>query len=308
MTYYKLTSAEWLETAKQLTKSEMVTLYYLRSRAPFADSEQSVSVRELAKELQMNPGTVSRALRRLEKLEFIQMKLEQVSVRITYQGHLVSEEATLHADNTRCTETTPVAQRQQVLQTDNKCCEETTPLVADNTLEVSPGEGLESFPQHEGTHQTYKHTDDQTGAAHCSDPVNNQECLDDLILRRTGIVPSLALCILLKGCDRAQVDRAIAAYLEQRKRIKNPQGWMINALKKKYTPNTRTPTPTAPPATTSAAIAPVDLGDDLVSIQIHCDRLHITKAQAVERFGLHKDFSALSPRELQHLGEAIARW
>jgi hypothetical protein len=129
--YYPLTNEEWLKITQELKPAEIVVLYHLRTVTPFGDRPTPVGVRDLAKTLKMNPGTVSRALKRLDHLGYIDLELIQVKVTILTKGALFERnhgEGGSSADEDDpseecCLETT-------VLSTDNTSDRYTTPAIA----------------------------------------------------------------------------------------------------------------------------------------------------------------------------------
>lgn len=129
--YYPLTNDEWLKITQELKPAEIVVLYHLRTVTPFGDRPTPVGVRDLAKTLKMNPGTVSRALKRLDHLGYIDLELIQVKVTILTKGALFERnhgEGGSSADEDGpseecCLETT-------VLSVDNTSDQETTPAIA----------------------------------------------------------------------------------------------------------------------------------------------------------------------------------
>jgi hypothetical protein len=133
--YYPLTNDEWLKITQELKPAEIVVLYHLRTVTPFGDRPTPIGVRELAKTLKINPGTVSRALKRLDHLGYIDLELIQVKVTILSKGALFDRK---HGDDESpededgsseecCLETT-------VLSTDNTRDQETTPAIATQHL------------------------------------------------------------------------------------------------------------------------------------------------------------------------------
>jgi hypothetical protein len=119
--YYPLTNEEWLKITQELKPAEIVVLYHLRTVTPFGDRPTPVGVRDLAKTLKMNPGTVSRALKRLDHLGYIDLELIQVKVTILTKGALF--ERNYGEGGSSSAEDGP----------SEECCLETTVLSVDNT-------------------------------------------------------------------------------------------------------------------------------------------------------------------------------
>jgi hypothetical protein len=119
--YYPLTNKEWLKITQELKPAEIVVLYHLRTVTPFGDRPTPVGVRDLAKILKINPGTVSRALKRLDHLGYIDLELIQVKVTILTKGALFERN---HGEGgSSSTED----------GSSEECCLETTVLSVDNT-------------------------------------------------------------------------------------------------------------------------------------------------------------------------------
>jgi hypothetical protein len=119
--YYPLTNEEWLKITQELKPAEIVVLYHLRTVTPFGDRPTSVGVRDLAKILKINPGTVSRALKRLDHLGYIDLELIQVKVTILTKGALFERN---HGEGGSSSTKDGSSE---------ECCLETTVLSVDNT-------------------------------------------------------------------------------------------------------------------------------------------------------------------------------
>lgn len=148
--HYRLTNEEWIQAVRSLTPSQRDILYYLRTLDPFGDRALDIGVREIAKILGYNPGTVSRALKALDNEGYIELDLLRVRVRIKSRKSVVSEQQC-------CVETT-------VLFQDNTHDPETTPTIATqhprsprNTQPPEPAPGIASRSPHTiHTNQTNK--------------------------------------------------------------------------------------------------------------------------------------------------------
>ena len=71
MTFYQLTSEEWLTVLRQLKPAEIAILYYLRTLDPFAERQLDLKVIDIATVVGLSKGTVSKALRSLHDKGFI---------------------------------------------------------------------------------------------------------------------------------------------------------------------------------------------------------------------------------------------
>jgi hypothetical protein len=80
--FYQLTHSEWLKTVKDLTGTQIKVLYYIRSLDPFENCKQEYSVTQIALDLGLSKGAVSKALKKLEQVGEIDMELVQVKIQI----------------------------------------------------------------------------------------------------------------------------------------------------------------------------------------------------------------------------------
>ena len=152
--YYPLTNEEWLKVTQELKPAEIVILYHLRTLTPFGERPTPVGVRDLAKTLSLNPGTVSRALKRLDQLGYIELELVQVNVKVLSKGLLFdrkhSPAETLENPGVLpplppLTGNSPLT---EVLSTDNTCCLQTTPVVyTQHPLSVDNDRDSEPLPE-----------------------------------------------------------------------------------------------------------------------------------------------------------------
>ncbi len=89
--FYQLTNQEWIETVKDLTGAEIKVLYYVRSLDPFGDRELDYSVTQMALQLGLSKGAVSKALKRLDQMDLIDVELVRVTVRIHTNKNSMTE-------------------------------------------------------------------------------------------------------------------------------------------------------------------------------------------------------------------------
>jgi hypothetical protein len=127
--YYPLTNEEWLKVTQELKPAEIVLLFHLRTMNPFGERATPVGVRDLAKTLSLNPGTVSRALKRLDQLGHIDLELVQVNVKVKSKG-LLFERNHPPAEASEASEASEESLPSEVLSTDPECCLQTTPVVS----------------------------------------------------------------------------------------------------------------------------------------------------------------------------------
>ena len=73
--FYQLTHKEWLETVKDLTGAEIKVLYYIRLLDPFGDRNLEYSVTQMAAELGLSKGAVSKVIGKLEQKKLVEPKV-----------------------------------------------------------------------------------------------------------------------------------------------------------------------------------------------------------------------------------------
>lgn len=86
VTFYPLTQEEWLDISEKLTMAEARVLYYLRTSSPFGDRPIELSVRDLARTLNLGASTVSRALKHLNDCQYIDLRALNLNFRVLPQG------------------------------------------------------------------------------------------------------------------------------------------------------------------------------------------------------------------------------
>lgn len=82
--FFPLTTQEWAMNSKKLTHAQLQVYYYLRTlTGPWRDRQVEIRINDLAKDLDLNRSTVSRAIQHLKKEGLIDMELLTVGIRIT---------------------------------------------------------------------------------------------------------------------------------------------------------------------------------------------------------------------------------
>jgi hypothetical protein len=123
--FYQLTTEEWIHAVHTLTESQKDVLYYIKTLNPFGDRDLDLGVREIARTLKYDPGTISRALKALDSKGYIDLEMLHVRVRITckqvlHQNNTVAPEQHLRSQrNTNGAETTLIAPEQHSLHQNN---------------------------------------------------------------------------------------------------------------------------------------------------------------------------------------------
>ncbi len=80
--FYALQNDEWLLAWSELKPAEVQVLYYLRTLDPFGDKEIELGVTQLGKLLRLAKSTVSKALKALSQLGWIDLELIKVKVKL----------------------------------------------------------------------------------------------------------------------------------------------------------------------------------------------------------------------------------
>ncbi|WP_434684048.1 helix-turn-helix transcriptional regulator [Pseudanabaena minima] len=124
--FYPLEHEEWLKAVKQLHESEKDVLYYIRTLDPYSKGVK-VNASKIAKDLDINRSTASRALKSLDAKGYIDLEILIANVSIKGKGLLhtrndvapTQQEEVLHPCN-------DVAPTQQELHPCNKQCADAT--------------------------------------------------------------------------------------------------------------------------------------------------------------------------------------
>ena len=88
--FYQLEPDEWLVVCKELKPAELKVLYRLRTLDPFGQHPIKFRVIDLAKDLDMNKGTVSRAVQRLADLGYINLEIVEAIATLTTKSKRLS--------------------------------------------------------------------------------------------------------------------------------------------------------------------------------------------------------------------------
>ena len=94
--FYPLQHEEWLRACRELTPAELKCLYYIRTSDPYSNGVRLTAAaiaRDLSQEGQppVSRQTVSRAIKRLDQLGYIDMEPLEFNVKISGKGVLVSQ-------------------------------------------------------------------------------------------------------------------------------------------------------------------------------------------------------------------------
>jgi DNA-binding MarR family transcriptional regulator len=88
--FYQLEPNEWLVVCKELKPAELKVLYRLRTLDPFGQHPIKFRVIDLAKDLDINKGTVSRAVQRLAELDYINLEIVEAIATLTTKSKRLS--------------------------------------------------------------------------------------------------------------------------------------------------------------------------------------------------------------------------
>lgn len=313
MLHYRLTPEEWLKACQELKPSEKDVLYYLRTLDPFGERDLDIGVREMARALGMSPSTVSRALKELDRKEWIDMEITSARVKLHSQQASCGEvlrprNSVAPTQQQPCEKVLPpgnsVASGQQVLPGGNDLDRHAT-LEAENR---EPVENVNPLPD-EGSSDSEFSTEctrsvlkifkqEQTGTAYGSSVEINRESIGTLLgkIEAAGIQLNPAIEKTLANLYQSDPDKAaerlrnaLSAFQEQRATIHKPQAFLNAALKRGFTSNeakqrstqnsqNRSGEPKVPPPV-------ADLSDLLVAIDVECRRLGFTRDEASQRLG-----------------------
>jgi DNA-binding MarR family transcriptional regulator len=89
--YHCLSASEWVRVVKLLTYSEVKVFYYILTSNPMGDRPIDCRIRTIAKALEISTGSVSNALKSLDRQGLIQMEVKEA--RISVKPRLISNQA-----------------------------------------------------------------------------------------------------------------------------------------------------------------------------------------------------------------------
>jgi hypothetical protein len=135
--HYRLTNEEWVQAVRTLKPAEKDVLYYLRTLDPFGDRYMEFGVREIARILDYDPGTISRALKSLDAKKHINLDLLRVGVRIKSRRlekrHLEAVPEGPESFPHSAAEVDPQREFWEELDPNKGCCSDATLLSPRNT-------------------------------------------------------------------------------------------------------------------------------------------------------------------------------
>ena len=79
--FYPLQNSEWVKVVKELTKSQLAILYYLRSLDPYGDGVK-IRASKVAEDLEITKRAVNAAIAVLVQKEFINFGDAEYSIKL----------------------------------------------------------------------------------------------------------------------------------------------------------------------------------------------------------------------------------
>ncbi|MDB9529953.1 MarR family transcriptional regulator [Oscillatoria sp. CS-180] len=338
--HYRLTSEEWIRACRELRPSEKDILYYLRTLDPFGDNPIDIKVREMARELNVSPSTVSRALKALDAKGWIDLEIMSARVKLhTNQGGekvlpLRNGVAPAqHSDKNAVEKVLPqdnsVAPVQQVLPQRNKNDREATlegemPLPVENAKALQRDAFSDSEFSTECTRSVLKHLNKQTGSQANPSVEIDREDIGTLLgrIEAAGVSVNPAIAATLTNLYHSDPDSAAArvrnalSSLEEQDHIRSPQAFLNAALKRGFTANQakQKRSQNSEQKQERTNVPPVrDLSGVLLGISLECERLGLNRDEAVQRlseaYGWEpKQFADLDGDDMDLLLAAMTQW
>lgn len=295
-----------------LRPAELKVLYHLRTLDPFGDRELDIGVREMARTLNMSHSTVSRALKVLDAKGYIELELLKVNAKVVSTG---TTGVSTHQERSVGT----IDDREAPLDDPEAIVEKPIPEAFDGVFHSE-----QNVPE-----QTLKTClNNRSGATPtpAPEPLSGKgySAICSMVPEKAGVPLNPALISVIQEVEvrhpeeaYQRVSAAVSAYMEQKQVVRNPQGFISAALRRGFTSNgakktarkKKTAQTTELPRVPSSAPAIADLSDLIAEISIHCQRLEINTAQALERFGrAGRSLNDLSDLDLATLRREMAGW
>ena len=174
--FYKLTHEEWRQMMK-LRPAESKVLLYLRTLHPFGDRSISLGVRGIARDTELAPGTVSKALKELDRLGWVDLELLKVSIKV---NPFSPSKEVFPSGNSRDVQETVVTPRKQ-----------SNPVGNSRGLKPAPSNGS-TTPQTNKTNKTNK-TREREGEV--LKFLESNPSFRDFCLRKAQALPSVPVLL-----------------------------------------------------------------------------------------------------------------
>ncbi|MEO0375310.1 MAG: MarR family transcriptional regulator [Cyanobacteria bacterium P01_A01_bin.17] len=337
--HYRLTSEEWLRACRELRPSEKDILYYLRTLDPFGDNPIDIKVREMARELDVSPSTVSRALKALDAKGWIDLEIMSARVKlhtsnsvekvlplrnsvapVQQTGESAVEKVLSHNNGIA-----PAQQRRSPRNKDDReaTLEGQIPLPVES-LEAFQGIGFDDSEfSTECTRSVLKHLNKQTGSQANPSVEFDKERTGTFVqaIAAAGIPMNAALAATLTQLQQIDPENAAVrvrnalSSLQEQDNIRNPQAFLNAALKRGFTANqAKQRSQNREQRLSETTIPPVrDLSAVLVQIGLECGRLRLSRDEAVQRLSetygwTSKHFADLDGDDMEMLLAAMTQW
>lgn len=249
--YYRMTWQEWCELSTRLRPAEVKVLLYLRTLDPFGERWQRLQVSDIADDLGLCKGTVSKALRTLADQGDIDLDLQAVTVRVNF------------FDQEFPTGNRFPRKLEKILESSEKSCRKH--LNDRSDMKPAPSKGFKN----EGCTNCFKNFKTKQLGTVPAPEKNEQEGIGTLellpLISQSGVNPNKTIERTLIRLQRFHdapaarrvVENALSAVEEQMQlgNVRNPQAMLVAALKRGFTANEAKrqvrddspPPPAAPP-------------------------------------------------------------
>lgn len=119
--HLRLTKQQWVQDFKSLTRAQLGVLYYIETSDPFGDRGLEVTATEMAKELGLDKSSVSRALKQLDQMGYIDSEIIRARVKVLRPRKIVAPtQPSMHQRNLQCMNATDDAPTQPSRHQRNK--------------------------------------------------------------------------------------------------------------------------------------------------------------------------------------------
>ena len=119
--HLRLTKQQWVQDFKNLTRAQLGVLYYIETSDPFGDRGIEVTATAIAQELGLDKSSVSRALKQLDQMGYIDSEIIRARVKVLRPRHNVtSTPPSSNPRNLHCASTTDAVATQPPLQPSNQ--------------------------------------------------------------------------------------------------------------------------------------------------------------------------------------------
>jgi DNA-binding transcriptional MocR family regulator len=119
--HLRLTKQQWVQDFKNLTRAQLGVLYYIETSDPFGDRGLEVTATAIAKELGLDKSSVSRALKQLDQMGYIDSEIIRARVKVLHPRHNVASTQPMSQQrNLHCTNTNDVVESEPLLPQNDK--------------------------------------------------------------------------------------------------------------------------------------------------------------------------------------------